>query len=109
MSSGRVVLITSDLMFGSKVEAMIRGAGFEPAIVDAVPTRGDGDALWIVDLAQGDRDPEGLTGRGAPVLAFYAHTDDDVRRRALAAGIEKVVPRSRMMREGPALIAAQTR
>lgn len=103
--AARVVLICADLMFGSKIESAIREAGFEPVIVSEVPSTGDGDALWVLDLAQGDFEPEGVAGRGAPVLAFYSHVDAETRRRALQAGIETVVPRSRMMREGAALIA----
>jgi hypothetical protein len=107
--AGSVRLITADLMFGSKVEAMIRSAGFEPTVTAAVPERGDDDALWVVDLAQGDFAPEDVAGRGAPVLAFYSHVDDDTQRRAIEAGIDQVVPRSRMAREGADLIAARAR
>jgi hypothetical protein len=42
---------------------------------------------------------------GLPVLAFYSHVEADVRERARAAGFALTVPRSRMAREGPALIA----
>lgn len=106
---GSVRLITADLMFGSKVEAMIRAAGFEPEVSAVVPESGEEDALWIVDLAQGDFAPEDAAGRGAPTLAFYSHVDDEIRRRALDAGIDKVVPRSRMMREGVELISGVAR
>ncbi|MDP1847135.1 MAG: hypothetical protein Q8K79_05010 [Solirubrobacteraceae bacterium] len=37
-------------------------------------------------------------------LAFYLHTDVETRTAALAAGCELVVPRSRMAREGAALV-----
>ena len=40
----------------------------------------------------------------APRLGFYAHVDQDTRRRAEEAGFDLVVPRSRMNREGPALV-----
>ena len=40
-----------------------------------------------------------------PVLGFYAHVEQDVRRAAEAAGFTRVVPRSRMAREAPALVA----
>ncbi|MFT4050565.1 MAG: hypothetical protein QM648_12115 [Solirubrobacterales bacterium] len=98
-----VRLITDDLLFGSKVEAMIREAG-------GTPTAEDGDlALTILDLTDGDTDvavaAEFAQRAGAPVLAYYAHTNDEVRTAAIAAGIDKIVPRSRMMREGPELIA----
>jgi hypothetical protein len=39
-----------------------------------------------------------------PTLAFYSHVDADVRALALEAGFTLVVPRSRMAREGAALI-----
>lgn len=109
MQPARVVLICADLMFGSKVESLIREAGFEPMLVDAVPAEGTGDALWILDLAQGDFEPEDAAGRGVPVLAFYSHVDAEVRRRALAAGLTAVVPRSRMLREGKSLIQSNSR
>jgi hypothetical protein len=39
-------------------------------------------------------------------LGFFAHVEPEVRERALAAGFDQVVPRSRMHREGPALVSA---
>ncbi len=38
-------------------------------------------------------------------LAFYPHVEADTRRRAIEAGFDLVVPRSRMAREGAALVA----
>ena len=46
---------------------------------------------------------------GVRVLGFFAHVEPEVRERALAAGFDQVVPRSRMHREGPALVAALSR
>ncbi len=40
---------------------------------------------------------------GIPALGFYSHVDVDARKRAEEAGIDLVVPRSRMARELPAL------
>ena len=42
--------------------------------------------------------------QGVPVLGFYSHVEQDVRRRAEQAGFDLVVPRSRMNREGAALV-----
>ncbi|MFY9264325.1 MAG: hypothetical protein WAO61_02680 [Solirubrobacterales bacterium] len=108
MSAMRVVLLTDDLMFGSKVEGMIREAGAEPVLVSApadVTAAARDSALVVVDLVT--RSFDGLTVEepGLSRLAYYAHTDDDVRRAALEAGFDLVVPRSRMMREGAGLIA----
>lgn len=88
---------------------MIREAGFEPVAKD------DGQAqLVIVDLTDSSTDPvaalaDARTDQSVPALAYYAHTDDDIRRAALAAGFDLVVPRSRMMREGVALISGLAR
>ena len=39
-----------------------------------------------------------------PTLGYYSHVDADMRRRALDAGFTQVVPRSRMAREGAAVV-----
>jgi hypothetical protein len=90
----RVALLTSDLLFGSKVEGALRAAGHEVAL------GGDGEVA-VVDLTTGDvPDPPA----GVPTVAYYLHTDQDTRQRAEAAGYDLVVPRSRMNREGPQLV-----
>jgi CheY-like chemotaxis protein len=99
-----VRLVSGDLLFGSKVEGMIREAGFEPTAKDAPDLQ-----LVIVDLTDSSTDPvaalaDARGDRELPALAYYAHTDDDIRRAALEAGFDLVVPRSRMMREGVTLI-----
>jgi hypothetical protein len=38
------------------------------------------------------------------VLGYYSHVDVDTRKTAEAAGVDMVVPRSRMARELPALV-----
>ena len=63
----------------------------------------DADAC-LAELALG-RDADPHEPPRPPVLAFFAHVEPDVRERALAAGVELAVPRSRIAREGPALLA----
>lgn len=114
MANGRsVVLLTDDLMFGSKVESMIRATGAEPKLTaipaDALAALAEPSAsMLIVDLVSDGFDGIAMpaSADGKPVLGYYAHTDDDVRRAALDAGFTQVVPRSRMVREGDTLIAA---
>jgi hypothetical protein len=90
----RVALVSPDLLFGSKVEGALRAAGHE------VVRDPDGADAVVVDLTAGEvPDPP-----GRPALAFYAPPEQEVRRRADAAGYDLVVPRSRMNREGPALV-----
>lgn len=111
----RVALLCPDLLFGSKVEGALRAAGHDVTRYDgedmaraAVP---ESDVL-IVDLTADVYDGAILVesmrmGReleGVPTLGFYSHVDQDVRRRADEAGFDLVVPRSRMNREGGALL-----
>jgi hypothetical protein len=89
----RVALLTSDLLFGSKVEGALRAAGHE------VVLGGDGEVA-VVDLTEGEVPDK----PGVPTVAYYLHTDQDTRQRAEAAGYDLVVPRSRMNREGAQLV-----
>lgn len=103
------MLLGNDLMFGSKVEAMIAQAGFKAVLTGSAEEaleRSAEAALLIVDLTADDFDGPTVVASDTPTFGFYAHTDDETRRRALDAGFVKVVPRSRMMREGAELIAA---
>lgn len=98
----RVVAISADLLLGSKVEAMLGAAGHEvtlsPALTEA-PL--EGVELIVADLDS--ESPEALVGRGVPVLGYYSHVNVETKEAAEAAGIDLVVPRSRMARELPAL------
>jgi hypothetical protein len=90
----KVAALVGDLMFASRVVELLRAAGHEVN----VGSLEDADVA-VVDLFDGWVDKPAL-----PSLAVYAHTSADVRERALAAGYEVVVPRSRFMREGAALV-----
>ena len=60
--------------------------------------------MLVIDLTDDpDARIEQSAGAQIPRLAFYSHVEQDVRRRAEAAGIDRVVPRSRMAREAAAL------
>jgi hypothetical protein len=94
----RVVAIASDLLLGSKVEAMLSAAGHEVTLAPALNEAPLEDAeLIVADLDV--ENPEALVGLGIPVLGYYSHVDVDTRDTAKAAGIDLVVPRSRMARE----------
>jgi hypothetical protein len=94
----RVISISSDLLLGSKVEAMLRAAGHDVAMASGV----EGAPLDGADLIVADLDAEeatALVGHGIPVLGYYSHVDVETKQRAEAAGVDLVVPRSRMARE----------
>jgi hypothetical protein len=99
----RVVALVGDLMLASRVEATLAGAGHEVIL----NPRDDGESSAGADLiiANVDEvDPASVVSLGKPVLGFYRHTDPEKRRRAEAAGVDLVVPRSRLARELPELV-----
>jgi hypothetical protein len=104
----RVALLCPDLLFGSKVEGALSAVGHEVARVGTVEdarTAAAGSDVLVVDLTDDRLDGASLGGlEGVPTLGFYAHVDQDTRRRAEAAGFDRVVPRSRMAREGAKLV-----
>lgn len=97
----RVALLCPDLLFGSRLRSGLEQAGHE-----VLPPDAEADVL-VVDLTD-DAESRVTAAAGAtvPVLGFYAHVEQDVRQAAEAAGFTRVVPRSRMAREGPALVEA---
>jgi hypothetical protein len=100
----RVAAISSDLLLGSKVEAMLSAAGHEVTLSPALAEAPLDDAELIVADLDGENS-EALVGLGIPVLGYYSHVDVETKQAAEAAGIDLAVPRSRMARELPELAA----
>jgi hypothetical protein len=104
----KVAALVPDLLFGSKLVAMFHQAGHELMLVDALSAghtqEGDPIDALIVDLTVAGVDVEAIGRSALPTLGFYAHIDPAIREAALAAGFDLVVPRSRMAREGVALL-----
>ncbi len=107
----RVVAYVPDLLFGSNVLGALSAAGHETVLVaDAQGLERElatADAL-VVDLTAdaGERIEQVIAAphHGVRTLAFYSHVEADVRAQAEAAGFDLVIPRSRMAREGAALV-----
>ncbi|HEX4464291.1 MAG TPA: hypothetical protein VH042_06605 [Solirubrobacterales bacterium] len=98
----RVLAISSDLLLGSKVEAMLRAAGHDVTMAPGLAAAPlEGAELIVADLDA--EDATALVGPGIPVLGYYSHVDVETKQRAEAAGVDLVVPRSRMARELPEL------
>jgi hypothetical protein len=112
----RVVALLPDLMFGSKVVAMLEAAGHEVTLTsgeDEARTEVEFGDLLIVDLTSDAVDGIGLVDsmasggelRGHRTLGFYSHVEVEIPERAREAGFDLVVPRSRMAREGADVVA----
>ena len=117
----RVVTFTADLLFGSRVQGSLAAAGEDVQLVTdreslraAVAEAGGGaPEVLVVDLTdavlRGADEVRALHEAGAlsrtRTLGFYSHVEAEARERAQRAGFDLVVPRSRMAREGAALVA----
>jgi nucleoside-diphosphate-sugar epimerase len=105
----RIVAFVPDLLFGSNVAGALQAAGHEVQLVSALSPETDSAAdLVVIDLTA---EPDARIAAAAqalrpetPKLAFYSHVEADVRTKAQEAGFDLVVPRSRMAREGAALV-----
>jgi DNA-binding NarL/FixJ family response regulator len=116
----RVLALTADLLFGSRIQGDLTAAGNDVELIgDEARLRarlGEADKpvadVLLVDLTdaelEGARVVETLAAEGVlssvETLGFYSHVDVQARKRAERAGFDLVVPRSRMAREGDALI-----
>jgi DNA-binding NarL/FixJ family response regulator len=108
----RVIAVFDDLLLGSNTLGMLRAAGHDAQLAGAAAADPRGADVLIVDLAAGTFDGVELIERlrgeggleGVSTLGVYSHVDAATRERAVGAGLDLVVPRSRMAREGPALV-----
>jgi hypothetical protein len=95
----RVALLCPDLMFGSRVQEALRAAGHDVSVRVE-----DGTEVLVVDLTADEFDAADVRVEGLPSVGFYPHVDVETRKRALDAGYDVVVPRSRMARETAAVV-----
>jgi hypothetical protein len=106
----RVAAFVPDLLFGSNVLGSLTAAGHE-ALLISDPADGavaEADVLVVdltVDAAARIERVAAVRRPGLRTLAFYAHVETDVRALAESAGFDLVIPRSRMAREGAALVS----
>jgi DNA-binding response OmpR family regulator len=111
----RVALLSPDLLFGSKVQGALELAGHTVsrfATAERLRVAASFHDVVVFDLtAEGIDGPNLLHAmrehgevEGVPTLGYYSHVDAETRARALDAGFTRVVPRSRMAREGVALV-----
>ncbi len=100
----RIVAVAPDLMLASRIEANLTAAGHDVELSGSISEAPDlaGADLLLADLDRESADA--VVGLGIPVLGFYSHTDVETRERAEAAGVDLVVPRSRLVREMPDLV-----
>ena len=110
-TSGRIVLVATDLMRQSRVAEAARALGYAVALAATADEarealRDNGRAVVILDLqAEGVPWRDVLAADGSvPVIAFGQHTRAGVLRAAKAAGCALAVPRSQLVAKLPQLI-----
>jgi hypothetical protein len=97
----RVFGCVTDLMLASRVKELLTASGHEVTLSTTLPEQVDAD-LIVCDLDT--TDPVSVAALAAPSIGFYSHTDVETRAAALEAGVDLVIPRSRMVRELPVLV-----
>lgn len=115
----RVLALTGDLLFGSRVQADLGSAGHDVELIatehvlrERLALPAAAPTVLIFDLTDDALDGAGVLASlardgvvaGARTLAYYSHVETATRERAERAGFDLVVPRSRMAREGAALV-----
>ncbi len=102
-----ILVLVDDLFFAAKISATAQTCGIPIEIVKTKETliekaRGGSAGLIIVDLNGRTTQPvetiEAIKSdpelRSRPVLAFLSHFQTELKERAVAAGCDRVVPRS---------------
>ena len=113
MSQRAVVILADDLIWSTRLVGQVRTTGAAPvhvrdaaAFERALP----GTDRAIVDLTARAYDGvvaiEAARAAGLRVLAVGQHDDLDLRRRALAAGAERVYAYRKLFESGPRTLAA---
>lgn len=102
-----IIAIVDDLFFASKIRGTAEQVGtrvqFSRSIADAVAkARDEAPALIIADLnasccdvlelARALKSDDALTG--VPLLGFFSHVQTELQQAAIAAGYDRVMPRS---------------
>jgi DNA-binding response OmpR family regulator len=108
----RVAVLADDLIWSTRLADGLRTAGAEPrpvrslaALRDVLP---DVERV-VVDLTARAYDGvaaiEAAHAAGCPVLAVGQHDDLELRKRALAAGADRVYAYRKVFEDGPATLA----
>ena len=103
----RVIAAVSDMLFASKIRGTaehlnvtVDFARTETGLFDYA--KAEVPSLIILDLHETRFDPVQLAARlkaderlrAVPVVAFFSHVEAELRRKAVEAGVEHVLPRS---------------
>ena len=105
----KVAILADDLIWSTRLADAVRAAGAEALAVRSMTAleAADPDRV-VVDLTARAYDGvaaiEAATARGLRTLAVGQHDDHELRKRALAAGAERVYAYRKLFEDGPATL-----
>ena len=107
-----IVAVVDDMFFASKIRAVAEAVGVEisfPRTKESLIEKARQADLVIVDLHSQRFDPLTLPAElsGARLLGFFSHVEVELQQQALAAGYDRVVPRSVFSRDLAQLLTAK--
>ena len=115
-----IIAVVDDLFFASKIRGTGEQVGarvhFVKSILDAMAKAGaENPALVVVDLNAGCCDAVELarTFRGddnlnaIPLLGFFSHVQTELQQAAIAAGFDRVMPRSAFTKNLASILQGQ--
>ena len=106
-----IIAVVDDLFFASRIRGTAEQVGARVVFVKSIPeaiekNRDEASSLVIADLNARCCDPVELARtlkgdedlKGIPLLGFFSHVQTELQQAALAAGFDRVVPRSAFTR-----------
>ena len=108
----RVAVLAEDLIWSTRLVAHLRRVGADPRVV----TTADGFAALLPEVAaalvdltatryDGVEAIAAAAAAGVRVIAVGQHDDHELRKRALAAGAERVYAYRKLFEDGPETLA----
>jgi PleD family two-component response regulator len=113
-----IIAVVDDMFFASKIRAVAEAVSSEisfPRSTEALiqKAREVKPGIIVVDLHNQKIEPAALAQalkaddelRGIPLLGFFSHVQTELQRNAIAAGFDRVIPRSVFARDLPEILA----
>jgi PleD family two-component response regulator len=114
-----VISVVDDMFFASKIRAVAEAVGAEissPRSQEAIVSkaRATKPRLILIDLHHQRIDPIALARelksdeelRSINILGFFSHVETELQTNAMAAGFDRVIPRSVFARDLPKILSA---
>lgn len=113
--SRKVIAVVDDMFFASKIRAVAEAAGVEISFArnkEVLLEKARETQLILVDLHNQKLDGVALAKElksdevlaAIPLVGFFSHVEKELQRSAVAAGYDRVLPRSVFTRDLPTIL-----